>query len=232
MTVKLHVFPDHEALTRAVAARVLGQLHEKPDSVLALPSGNTPVRLYAHLADAHRHGQHFERATIFALDEYLGLGADDPRSFAAFFRTHVFGPLGLPGAHTHVLDGRAADPEAACAAYEAAIAKAGGLDLTLLGLGANGHIAFNEPATTLSARTHVTPLSPPASAIAPRGLTLGVGTLLSAPRVWLMASGAGKAEAVARMLNGTIDPLCPASLLQAHPSAEVFVDTAAAAHAR
>ncbi|HEY9723817.1 MAG TPA: 6-phosphogluconolactonase, partial [Oscillatoriaceae cyanobacterium] len=163
MSIKLHVYPDHDTMSRAVAVRLLAQLHEKPESVLALPSGKTPETLYAHLVDAGKHGAHFERVRLFALDEYLGLGADDPRSFAAFFRQQLYGPLGLPPERARVLDGRARDPKAECAAYEKAIADAGGLDLTLLGLGANGHIAFNEPATALQARTHVTPLAPPAS---------------------------------------------------------------------
>jgi glucosamine-6-phosphate deaminase len=226
MTIQLHVHPDADAVAVALAERLTGRLREQPASVLALPSGNTPIAAYARLA--HEPGL-FSQATVFALDEFVGLGPDDPRSFASFFRTHLFGPCGIPPGRAHVLDGRAPDLAAEASAYEAAIAKAGGLDLTLLGLGANGHIAFNEPGTTLGVRTHVVELAPPSSDIAPRGITMGVGTLLSAPSVWLIATGPAKAEAVRRMTCGQVDVGCPASLLQLHPDAHVFLDTAAAA---
>ncbi|MEB3222789.1 MAG: 6-phosphogluconolactonase [Candidatus Sericytochromatia bacterium] len=225
MTIQLHLLSDATAVAEAVASRLAGWLRERPASVLALPSGNTPIEAYARLADEPGL---FGAATVFALDEFVGLGADDPRSFAAFFQTHLFGPCGLPPTRAHVLNGLAADLEAEARAYEAAIEAAGGLDLTLLGLGANGHIAFNEPAPTLGGRTHVVDLAPPSSAIAPRGITMGVGTLLAAPTVWLIATGDAKAEAVRRMTCGQVDPACPASLLQLHPDAHVFLDTAAA----
>lgn len=225
MTIQLHLLPDAEAVAKTVSNRLAAFLRERPAAVLALPSGNTPVEAYARLA--HEPGL-FEQATVFALDEFVGLGPGDPRSFAAFFRTHLFGPCGLPADRAHVLNGLAPDLEAEARRYEQAIDRAGGLDLTLLGLGANGHIAFNEPAATLGARTHVVSLAPPSSAIAPRGITMGVGTLLSAPTVWLIATGAAKADAVRRMLAGQVDPACPASLLQLHPDAHVFLDTAAA----
>lgn len=223
--MRVHLFPDHEAVSQAVADRLVHFLADRPRSVLALPSGRTPERLYALLAE---NAEAFEEARIFGLDEFWGLPENDPRSFRTFFETHVFGPLAIPPRHGHVLNGQARDPQEECDRYEAAIAQAGGLDLTLLGLGANGHIAFNEPASTLQAHTHVAALAVPASDVAPRGVTMGVGTLLSAPKVMLMASGAGKADAVARMLSGTIDPACPASMLQVHPNVDVFLDSAAA----
>jgi glucosamine-6-phosphate deaminase len=229
MPIQRHVLPDHEAVSQALAKRFISYIREVPAGTLALPSGNTPVRLYEILAEAVRAERlHVGWSHVFALDEYRGLDGSDPRSFAAFFEKHVFGPLGIPEEQAHVLDGKAEDPAAEAAAYEAAIREAGGLSLTLLGLGGNGHIAFNEPAEVLSAATHLVTLAPPASDIAPEGLTMGVGTLLQAPKVWLMATGEGKAEAVARMFSGRIDPACPASLLLVHPDVEVFLDTAAA----
>lgn len=225
----VHVFADHEAVSRAIADRLTRFVNERPASVLALPSGNTPVRTYELLAAAVAERRvSFEAATVFALDEYRGLDESDERSFRAFFKRHVFEPLGIAATRRHALDGTAPEPELEAAWYEGAIAEVGGLDLTLLGLGGNGHIAFNEPASTLQARTHVAILAHPANQVAPEGITMGVGTLLSAPTVWLMATGAGKAEAVACMLGGTVDPACPASLLQVHPRAEIFLDQAAA----
>lgn len=224
--MRLHVHTDHQAVSQALADRLLSFVQARPRAILALPSGNTPKALYRLLAP---HAAAFAGVTVFALDEYLGLPPGDPRSFRTFFEAHVFGPLALSPDRCFVLDGQAADPEAEAARYERAIAEAGGLDLTLLGLGANGHIAFNEPGDALSARTHTATLQPPANEVAPRALTMGVGTLLSAPMVWLMATGEGKAEAAATMRDGLITPHCPASLLQAHPGAEIFLDEAATA---
>ncbi|MEB3329621.1 MAG: glucosamine-6-phosphate deaminase [Candidatus Sericytochromatia bacterium] len=225
MPIQLHLLPDATAVAQALAERLTTRLREQPASVLALPSGQTPIAAYARLA---MEPGLFAQATVFALDEFVGLGPNDPRSFAAFFRTHLFGPCGIPASRAHVLDGLAPDLDAEARRYEAAIAAAGGLDLTLLGLGANGHIAFNEPAQALGVRTHVVDLAAPSSAIAPRGITMGVGTLLAAPSVWLVATGPAKAKAVRRMTCGQVDPTCPASLLQLHPEAHVFLDTAAA----
>jgi glucosamine-6-phosphate deaminase len=219
------VFEDHESASQAVALRLLDFVRAKPDATLALPSGNTPTRIYELLKE---EACAFAGITVFALDEYVGLGIEDSRSFARFFQDHVFGPFGLPPGQTHVLNGRAEQLAAEAARYEALILARGGLDLTLLGLGGNGHIAFNEPADVLAAHTHVTELAPPASEVASCGITMGMGTLLSAPYVMLIATGAKKAEAVRKMLSGRVDPRCPASLLQTHPRVEVFLDTAAA----
>lgn len=225
----IHILPDHQAVSRAIADRLIAFVAARPGAVLALPSGNTPVEAYARVAEAVEAGRvSFAEATVFGLDEYRGIPPEDPRAFRHFFETHVFGPFGLAPTRSHGLDGLAPDPELEAARYEALIRSSGGLWLTLLGLGGNGHIAFNEPAPTLQARTHVALLAPPSSRVAPEGITMGVGTLLSAPEVWLMATGESKAEAVARMLGGAVDPACPASLLQVHPHAEIYLDQAAA----
>ncbi|MDB5096540.1 MAG: glucosamine-6-phosphate isomerase [Cyanobacteria bacterium RYN_339] len=224
--MRWHVYPDHEAASVAVAAKLAEFVLGRPQATFALPSGNTPKRVYELLVP---HAPAFKRVCVFALDEYLGLPADDPRSFAAFFREYVFGPLGIEGGRARVLNGAATDAIREAAQYESMITAYGGLDLTFLGLGGNGHIAFNEPADVLEAHTHVAALKPPATEVAPQGITMGIGTLFSAPKVLMLATGAKKSQAVRAMLRGPIDPRCPASLLQAHPDAEVFLDTAAAA---
>lgn len=226
MALNIHILPDEATVAEAVAQHLQAFVRAKPDAVLALPSGNTPVLTYRHLA---QDAALFAQVTVFALDEYWGLAPDDPRSFAAFFGTHVFGPLGILPARAHLLNGLAPDAAQEAERYEAAIQATGGLDLTLLGLGANGHIAFNEPADRWQARTHLAGLHPPASAVAPYGITMGVATLLSAPEVCLIATGKHKQAAVAQMLGPTIQPQCPASSLQLHPCVNVFLDTAAAA---
>lgn len=223
-------FDSPSEVASGLAEGLISLVAARPDAVLALPSGNTPLPLYALLASAVAEGRaDFSRATVFALDEYAGLGPEDPRSFAAYFRRHVFGPLRLAPGRAHVLAGAAGDRPAECRRYEAAIQEAGGLDLALLGIGANGHIAFNEPAGALHLRTAEVPLAPPAAAISPTGLTMGVGTLLSARAVWLTATGVAKAEAVARMANGLVDTGCPASLLGLHSDATIFLDAEAGA---
>jgi glucosamine-6-phosphate deaminase len=224
--MRWHVYPDHEAASAAVAAKLVEFVKGRPLATLALPSGNTPRRVYELMAE---HSPYFARVCVFALDEYHGKGEGDPDSFATFFRNHVFGPLGIANGRDRVLNGRAPDPVLEASQYESMITAFGGLDLTFLGLGANGHIAFNEPGEVLHAHTHVADLKPPASDIAPRGLTMGVGTLFTSPKIVMLATGAKKAAAVRRMLRGPIDTQCPASLLQVHPDAEVYLDTAAAA---
>lgn len=233
MPMRFVRFDSPAETAAALAESLLAFLSNCPDAVLALPSGNTPLPLYAILAGAVAEGRaDFGRATVFALDELGGLGAEDPRSFARYFRTHVFGPLGVAPERAHVMDGAAADPEAECRRYEEAIRAAGGLDLAVLGIGENGHIAFNEPAAALRVESGVVKLQPPNDRIAPTGLSMGVGTILGAGTVWLTATGASKAAAVARMANGLIDPACPASFLAVHPDATIFLDAEASARLR
>jgi glucosamine-6-phosphate deaminase len=223
--LNLHILPDETAVALAVAEHLQAVVRAKPDSVLALPSGNTPILTYRHLA---KEPALFAQATVFALDEYWGLSPEDPRSFAAFFRQHVFAPLAIAPDKGHVLNGQAEQAEQEAQRYEKTLAASGGLDLTVLGLGTNGHIAFNEPADAWQARTHLALLASPANAVAPYGITMGIATLLSAPQVFLIATGEHKATAVSRMLGPEITPQCPASSLQIHPSVNVFLDTAAA----
>ncbi|MBM3274720.1 MAG: 6-phosphogluconolactonase, partial [Candidatus Sericytochromatia bacterium] len=140
------IYPDANALADAVADLIAAQLLSRPASVFALASGKTPLAVYDELAVRVREGRtSFHAATVFALDEYLGLGAGDRHSFASYFDTQVFGPINLPATQGFVPDGRAADPAKECRAYEARILAAGGVDFCVLGVGQNGHLAFNEP---------------------------------------------------------------------------------------
>jgi len=214
-------------------------LRAAPRSVLGLPTGRTPIPLYHELAALYAAGRvDFSRATTFNLDEFVGLDAADPRSYHAFMRQHLFARVNLR--RTHVLDGAAADLDRECDRYERAIARAGGIDVQILGLGANGHIGFNEPARALHARTHRTRLRPAtrranaflfagrAAAVPREALSMGMATILHARRVVLIATGAAKARCVERMVNGPVTPALPASFLQLHRHAEVWLDRAAA----
>jgi glucosamine-6-phosphate deaminase len=229
-------------LARALARDVARVLCAKPSLVLGLPTGRTPVPLYRELLRLHARGRaDFSRATTFNLDEFVGLASTDPGSYHAFMRRHLFDAVNLSRRRIHMLDGTAPDVAAECARYERAIARAGGIDLQILGLGANGHIGFNEPGRALVARTHRTRLEPATrranaglfgnrASRAPReALSMGMATILGARRIVLLATGAAKARCVQRMIEGPVTARLPGSFLQLHRNAEVWLDAAAAA---
>jgi glucosamine-6-phosphate deaminase len=237
--VEVIVVPSAEAACQRAARIVARLLSEKPTAVLALPTGSTPRGIYAELVRQHRtEGLSFARATAFNLDEYVGIPANHPGSFRRALAEALYRNIDLPPEHAHAPDGEAADLPAACASYEDAIAAAGGLDLALLGLGIDGHIAFNEPTSSFGSRTRLKTLADDTRAAnqaafgaepVPRhALTVGIATILEARRCLLVAFGAAKAAAVAKMIEGPLAALVPASALQLHPHATVIVDEAAA----
>lgn len=182
----------------------------------------------------------FSRATTFNLDEFLGVAATDPGSYRQFMERHLFSGINLPRRRIRFLNGVAPDPLCEAARYERCIARAGGIDLLLLGLGSNGHIGFNEPAASLVTFTHVCTLKPAtrranaawfggkANQVPARALSMGMGTILKSRRIVLLATGRDKASAVRRLVEGRVTTRLPASFLQVHPCAEIWLDTAAA----
>lgn len=231
--------PDAQAVAARAASLVEGLVRARPDCVIGLAAGATPLAMYAELTD-RRRSLDFSRATVFGLDEYLGLDDGHPASCARTLRTHFIDRAGIAASRTHLLDGLArGDLPAYCAAYEDRIKAAGGLDLQILGLGVNGHIGFNEPGSGLAGRTRLVglrrstrrtnaPIFAPAE-VPEAALTTGIGTILGARRIILLATGPSKADAVAKMIEGPASALVPASALQLHPDAVVVVDAAAAA---
>jgi len=224
-----------------LGAKMIARLvRDKPNCVLGLATGRTPLRLYQELIRQHREeGLDFSRVTTFNLDEYVGLPATHDQSYRHFMRENFFRHINIDQARTHVPDGTAADLHAECRGYEQRIADAGGIDLQLLGLGRNGHIGFNEPSGSLRSRTWIKILSEQtlrdnsdafhAPAAMPRhAITMGVGTILDARRCLLLAFGPAKTRAVERMIEGPLAAICPASALQLHPRATVIVDEASA----
>jgi glucosamine-6-phosphate deaminase len=225
----------------SVAADVfVALLSRKPDAVLGLATGSSPLGVYSSLIERHRAGDvSFVGVEAFLLDEYVGLPAEHPQRYRSVigevFEQYVdFAPGAVRGP-----DGNAADLAAACARYEAAIAAAGGVDLQLLGIGTDGHIGFNEPGSSLSSRTRVKTLTaqtradnarffPAASDVPRHVLTQGLGTILDARHVLLVATGSGKAAAVRAMVEGPVSAFCPASVLQLHRHATVLLDDDAA----
>ncbi|MGH9144912.1 MAG: glucosamine-6-phosphate deaminase [Vicinamibacterales bacterium] len=240
--IRVRVFVGPETLARALALDVGRQLTESPRSVLGLPTGLTPIPLYQRLAALHRAGRaDFSRATTFNLDEFLGLSPSDPRSYRAFMQRHLFDHVNLEPRRIHFLNGVAADIVRECERYDRAVERAGGIDLQVLGLGLNGHIGFNEPARALIARTHCTRLKPATrranvrlfdnrlSAVPRQALSMGMATILRARRIVLIATGATKAGCVQRAIEGPVTSRLPASFLQLHRCAEIWLDRAAAA---
>jgi glucosamine-6-phosphate deaminase len=239
---RITVFPTDEIAARTLAARFAALLSSRPDLVLGLPTGRTPIRLYGELASLCAEGKvDFSRATTFNLDEFLGIGPDHPGSFRTFMNAHFFDRVNLHADRIHFLDGLAADPAVECARYEQEIAAAGGIDVLLLGLGTNGHIGFNEPARALDPRTHRVRLTSDTrranaalfggdAAIVPaEALSMGMATILQARTIILMATGTGKATVVERLVRGPVTPELPGSFLQLHRDCELILDQAAAA---
>lgn len=239
--LKVRILDDPCSVARAFARDIARSVRRKPTLVLGLAAGRTPIPLYAELVRLHAFGRlDLSRVTTFNLDEFLGLPSSDRRSYASFMRTHFFAHVNIPKKQIHFLKGTASDVERECARYERAIQRAGEIDLQILGLGANGHIGFNEPGDALHAHTHRTRLTPATrranealfggrpSAVPKEALSMGMATILYARRIVLIATGAGKARCVERMLCGPVTPHLPASFLQLHRGAEVWLDRAAA----
>lgn len=236
--MRISVLPTADAVADAAAAVVSGVVAAGRDLVIGLPTGRTPVGLYARLRTAPVD---WSRLRTFNLDEFEGLPPSHPGSFRRYMDQHLFSAVGLPASQIGFLRGDAADPVAECRRYDQAIAAAGGLDLLVCGLGANGHLGFNEPGPVLWAATHVATLHPETrtanaglfggdvAAVPARALTMGMTAILRARRVLVIATGRSKAAAVAAMSGGPLTTSLPASWLQVHGAVEVLLDPAAAA---
>jgi glucosamine-6-phosphate deaminase len=228
---------DAEAAARFAARCVAKLVQQKADCVLALAAGSTMVPVYREVAALHeRDHLSFAGTRAFDLDEYAGLAGDDPRAFARFLREHLISRVDIAPANHFVPDARAADLDAECARYEAAIDAAGGLDLAVLGIGRNGHLAFNEPGASFAGRTRVEVLMRPhitqeddPDPLPRVAITMGLGTILASRACLVVAFGAAKERSVAEMIEGPVTSLVPASVLQHHPNTTVVLDDAAAA---
>ncbi|MDR1799329.1 MAG: glucosamine-6-phosphate deaminase [Bifidobacteriaceae bacterium] len=236
------ILPDAQTIAATAAGAIAELLHRRPDAVLGLATGSSPLALYDELVARHQAGQvSFARAKAFMLDEYVGLPADHPERYRNVIDRAFASRVDLAPDAVQGPDGLAADLPAACAAYDQAIRDAGGVDLQILGIGSDGHIAFNEPGSSLASRTRVKTLTTQtisdnarffggdAAAVPRHVLTQGLGTIMEARHLVLMATGRAKAEAVHHMVEGGVTAMWPGSLLQFHPHATVLLDDAAAA---
>lgn len=232
--------PDANRAALLVARIIAEEIRSHPKTVLGLATGGTMEQVYRHLVRLHREeGLDFADCMTFNLDEYVGLSPDDPRSYHAYMRAHLFGHVNIQMENTNLPRGDARDLTAECRRYEESISRAGGIDLQLLGIGKSGHVGFNEPLSALKSRTREKALSPTTvkqnaayfggeDKVPRRALTMGVGTILDARRCVLLAIGAAKAEIIARAVEGPITSMVTASALQLHPRCTVVVDEEAA----
>lgn len=230
--MKTQIFSDYKSLCAGTADAVVEQLRREPKSVLVFPTGNTPLGLFKELVEQHRSGHvSFDRAHIVVLDEYAGLTPNDPRSLTGWLKRELTTPVNIPSSHLHGFDN---GPDA----LEKEIVALGGLGLVVLGLGPNGHLAFNEPGSAYDSRARCIDLTPDSitsnaaywgseDRVPRQGLTLGLGTLSEARSLILMVSGEAKRGILEQTLNGSVSPAIPATILRQLQQSQIFADEAA-----
>lgn len=232
--MKVVVAKDYSSMSKEASRVIIDLLKEKKDAILGLATGSTPVGLYKELIKANKEGEiTFCDVTTVNLDEYYPISPLDSQSYRYFMNSNLFDSIDIKKENTHVLNGEAKDPEKECKEYDEYIDSLGGPDIQVLGIGRNGHIAFNEPDVSLVAGTHKTGLTKSTieansrffkseEEVPKHALTMGIGSIFKAKKIIILASGADKKEAVSAMLSGSLTTSCPASLLALHPDVTLF----------
>ena len=230
---------DYNEMSACGARIVASQLTLKPDSVLGLATGSTPIGMYDILSKMYENGEiDFSKVKSFNLDEYYKISPDNDQSYHYFMEKNLFSKVNIKKENTHILDGLCENPQEECNRFEKQIDENGGIDLQILGIGRNGHIGFNEPDKELYSKTHLTPLTQSTidansvffsneNEMPKFALTMGMSSILKAKKIILMANGESKKDAVARLLSGKISTDLPASLLNVHPDVILICDKAA-----
>jgi glucosamine-6-phosphate deaminase len=238
--MEIIISPTYEEMSKAAAKAVAELLNSKPNAVLGLPTGSTPIGLYKELARMHKsEGLDFSRVTTFNLDEYVGLKKDHPQSYHYFMHENLFKHINILAQNVYIPSGTTDNYAAFCAWYERRIKECGGIDLQLLGIGSDGHIGFNEPSSSLGSRTRIKTLAKSTIEDNARffekiedvpiyAITMGVGTIFEARKIVFLANGANKADAVAKAIEGPVTSMITASALQLHPDVTAYLDRAAA----
>lgn len=238
--MRIVIEPDAETASCWAASVIADLVRRKPDCVLGLATGGTPLATYRELIRLHREASlDFSRVRTFNLDEYVGLDGTHPQSYRYFMQSHLFDHINVRPENTHLPDGKSFDFASSSHAYEQRIKDAGGIDLQLLGIGSDGHIAFNEPGSSLASRTRVKTLARETirdnarffgseSQVPRLAVTMGVGTILASRKCLLVALGAGKATAIRETVEGPVTAQVPASALQMHPDVIMVLDDQAA----
>jgi glucosamine-6-phosphate deaminase len=229
-----------EEMSKVAALEVADVLNTKPNAVLGLATGSTPLGLYKELARLHREeGLNFSQVTTFNLDEYVGLPGSHSQSYHYFMQENFFKHVNIPTQNTYIPSGTTSNYKAFCAWYEQRITEYGGIDIQILGIGTDGHIAFNEPTSSLQSRTRLKTLAESTiddnarffdtrEEVPIYAITMGVGTILESRRIVLLANGESKAQAIADAVEGPVTSMNTASALQMHASTRVFLDSDAA----
>ena len=241
--MEIIIQPTYAQLVAVSAEIIRDALLKKPNLVLGLATGSTPIGLYEALVRMHKiEGLDFSSVTTFNLDEYVGIPPNHPYSYHTFMETHFFSAVNIPTENCRIPQSTAEAHEEFCKNYEEAIVNAGGIDIQVLGIGTDGHIGFNEPSSSLGSRTRIKTLTLSTleanaphfggtiDAVPKMAITMGVGTIMEAKQCLLMASGESKAEAIAHAVEGPITAEVPASALQMHPHTVVIIDEAAASN--
>ncbi len=233
--------PTPNQLTVIASEIIRDALLKKPNLVLGLATGSTPIGLYKALVKMHREENlDFSKVTTFNLDEYIGIPIEHPQSYHTFMSEHFFEYVNIPTENQHIPQNTTDNYEKFCISYEEAIVSAGGIDIQVLGIGTDGHIGFNEAGSSLSSRTRIKTLSSSTlkanamhfdgqiNAVPEMAITMGIGTIMDAKRCLLLASGDAKSGAIAKAVEGPITAMVPASILQMHPKTTFIIDEAAA----
>ena len=238
--MEIIIQPTSDAASIIAARHVARLVRDKPNAVLGLATGNTPLMMYRELVRMHREqGLDFSEVTTFNLDEYVGLPPEHPASYHSFMWENFFSQVNVRRERVHIPDGLSSHIPAFCRKYEEAIVEAGGIDLQVLGIGSDGHIGFNEPSSSLASRTRIKTLTAETrrdnaeafgspDKVPFHVITMGVGTIMDTRQVIILAFGAKKAEAISAAVEGPITAMVPASILQMHPVAQCIIDEAAA----
>jgi len=239
--IKKHVEKDYDAMSKKAAEVFAAEVNTAPTAAYGFATGSTPEGMYKALIDMQKNGLvDLTRITAFNLDEYYPIRHDDPQSYYYYMRKNLFDEIGLSRLRTHIPDGEAPDPIEACVCYSTKISNSGGIKMQILGIGANGHIGFNEPAEALKATTHYVTLAEKTvesnarffaspKDVPRHAITMGLWNIMMAKRILLLVSGEGKAAIINWALRGPISTQIPASLLQLHPDVTVILNKAAAA---
>lgn len=235
--MKLIVKDDYKELSRLAASLIQDEIQNKPNLVLGLATGSTPEGMYKELIRLHREeGLDFSQLTTFNLDEYLGIDQDHPNSYHYYMGEIFFNHINIKAENTHIPDGRADKPEEYCREYDRLIAEKGGIDLQILGIGENGHIAFNEPGRELNAPTSIVALTESTieansrffdsiDQVPKSAITMGIGSIMKAKKIILLANGKNKAPIIKELLNtDKISTELPASMLLVHPDVTIIID--------
>ena len=239
MPIQVQICDTPDDVARTAASEIAALIRQERDAVLGLATGSTPVRTYAELVRMNREGLSFSHLTTFNLDEYWGLDGRHPQSYRYFMNHTFFAGTDIQLWNTHIPNGMAVDADLECEAFETKIRACGGVDLWLLGIGRNGHIAFNEPGSAPDSRTRLVDLTESTIAansrffdrledVPKQALTAGIATICEAKRILLLATGKDKARAIARAVHDAQHPACPASFLQTHSDCTFILDREAA----